>query len=127
MPNANLLDPPPKEASRYSVPNLDRALSLLEVLSATPAGLTLSELAATLHIPTNSVFRISRTLEERGYLERQEATKRFCLTQKLLRLSCGPVSGNVASRSALWLRCVNFEMTRWKPFFWARLQGLRSW
>jgi len=93
MPNANLLDLPPKEASRYSVPNLDRALSLLEVLSATPAGLTLSELAVTLQIPTNSVFRISRTLEERGYLERQEATKRFCLTQKLLRLSCGPVSG----------------------------------
>jgi hypothetical protein len=73
MPNANLLDLPPKEASRYSVPNLDRALSLLEVLSATPSGLTLSELAATLQIPTNSVFRISRTLEERGYLERQAA------------------------------------------------------
>lgn len=93
MPNANLLDFPIKEGSRYSVPNLDRALSILEVLSATPSGLTLSELAATLEIPTNSVFRISRTLEERGYLERHEATKRFRLTQKLLRLSCGPASG----------------------------------
>jgi DNA-binding IclR family transcriptional regulator len=79
--------------SRYSVPNLDRALSILETLSVAPAGLTLSELAAILEIPTNSVFRISRTLEERGYLERTEATKKFQLTQKLLRLSCAPAAG----------------------------------
>lgn len=79
--------------SRYSVPNLDRALSVLEVLSEYPAGLTQSEMAAILGIPTNSVFRISRTLEERGYLEREEPTKRFRLTQKLLRLSCAPASG----------------------------------
>jgi len=79
--------------SKYSVPNLDRALSILETLSAAPSGLTLSELAATLEIPTNSVFRISRTLEERGYLERNEATKKFQLTQKLLRLSCAPAAG----------------------------------
>jgi DNA-binding IclR family transcriptional regulator len=79
--------------SRYSVPNLDRALSILETLSAAPTGLTLSELAAALEIPTNSVFRISRTLEERGYLERNETTKKFQLTQKLLRLSCAPAAG----------------------------------
>jgi DNA-binding IclR family transcriptional regulator len=75
------------------VPNLDRALSILEVLSDFPAGMTLSELAARLDIPNNSVFRISRTLEERGYLERDEQTKRFFLTRKLLRLSCAPVAG----------------------------------
>jgi DNA-binding IclR family transcriptional regulator len=81
------------QGSRYSVPNLDRALSILEMLSEFPGGLTLSELAGRLGIPTNSVFRISRTLEERGYLERDEPSKRFFLTQKLLRLSCAPVSG----------------------------------
>ena len=55
--------------------------------------MSLSAIAAAFQIPTNSVFRISRTLEERGYLERNEATKLFCLTQKLLRLSCGPATG----------------------------------
>ncbi|MEK0445314.1 MAG: Acetate operon repressor [Verrucomicrobiota bacterium] len=89
----SLSEAAPKEASRYSVPNLDRALTILEVLSQAPSGMSLTELAARLAIPTNSVFRISRTLEERGYLERNEATKRFCLTQKLLRLSCGPAEG----------------------------------
>ncbi|MEY2600587.1 MAG: hypothetical protein RLZZ244_790 [Verrucomicrobiota bacterium] len=88
-----LLDPPQPEASRYTVPNLDRALSILELLSESPSGLSLSEIAAALSIPTNSVFRISRTLEERGYLERHESSKRFRLTQKLLRLSCGPSAG----------------------------------
>jgi DNA-binding IclR family transcriptional regulator len=65
----------------------------LETLSEFPAGLTLSELANRLGIPNNSVFRISRTLEERGYLERDEPTKRFFLTRKLLRLSCAPAAG----------------------------------
>jgi DNA-binding IclR family transcriptional regulator len=85
--------PAQQAPSKYSVPNLDRALSILETLSAAPAGLTLSEIASVLEIPTNSVFRISRTLEERGYLERTEATKKFQLTQKLLRLSCAPAAG----------------------------------
>jgi DNA-binding IclR family transcriptional regulator len=97
MPTARPALPPnaprPGDISRYSVPNLDRALSILEVLSEFPAGLTLSELASRLGIPTNSVFRISRTLEERGYLERDEPSKRFFLTQKLLRLSCAPAAG----------------------------------
>lgn len=93
MSNASLLDLPSKEASRYSVPNLDRALTILELLSASPSGMSLTEIAAALSIPTNSVFRISRTLEERGYLERNDATKRFQITQKLLRLSCGPIAG----------------------------------
>jgi DNA-binding IclR family transcriptional regulator len=89
----NTHTPERQAPSKYSVPNLDRALSILETLSAAPFGLSLSEIASALEIPTNSVFRISRTLEERGYLERDEATKKFQLTQKLLRLSCAPAAG----------------------------------
>lgn len=84
---------PVKPESRYSVPNLDRALSILELLSGAPEGMTQKEVASTLEIPGNSVFRISRTLEDRGYIERDELTKRLRLTQKLLRLSCRTSSG----------------------------------
>ena len=84
---------PVKPESRYSVPNLDRALSILELLSGAPEGMTQTEVASALEIPGNSVFRISRTLEERGYLERDELNKRLRLTQKLLRLSCRTSSG----------------------------------
>jgi DNA-binding IclR family transcriptional regulator len=68
-------------------------LSILELLSGAPDGMTQREVASTLEIPGNSVFRISRTLEERGYLERDESNKRLRLTQKLLRLSCRNSSG----------------------------------
>jgi DNA-binding IclR family transcriptional regulator len=84
---------PSRPDSRYSVPNLDRALSMLELLSGAPEGMSQKELASALEIPSNSVFRISRTLEDRGYLERDEVNKRLRLTQKLLRLSCRPSSG----------------------------------
>ena len=84
---------PSRPDSRYSVPNLDRALSMLELLSGAPEGMSQKELASALEIPSNSVFRISRTLEDRGYLERDEVNKRLRLTQKLLRLSCRPASG----------------------------------
>ena len=83
----------PKAESRYSVPNLDRALSMLELLSGSPEGMSQKEVASALNIPGNSVFRISRTLEERGYLEREDSSKRLRLTQKLLRLSCRSACG----------------------------------
>ena len=54
---------PSRPDSRYSVPNLDRALSMLELLSGAPEGMSQKELASALEIPSNSVFRISRTLE----------------------------------------------------------------
>ncbi len=73
--------------ARYQVPNLDRALSILELLGASGRPLTLSEMAETLGFPTNSVFRISMTLESRGYVGRDGVTKRYSLTPKLLRLA----------------------------------------
>jgi DNA-binding IclR family transcriptional regulator len=70
-----------------AVPALDRALDILEALSRHGgSGLTLSELSAALALPKNAVFRITHTLAARGYLTRDEATKRFSLTTKLLTI-----------------------------------------
>ena len=73
------------KASRYQVPNLDRALTIMELLSKTPA-MTTTEISDHLKIPKNSVFRIAHTLSDRGYLMRDEATKSFSLTRKLFSL-----------------------------------------
>ena len=80
------------EKSRYQVPNLDRALSVVELLSGQPQGLNVSEIAEQLGIPKNSAFRISVTLENRGYLGRNEVTKRYRLTPKFLMLGASMVS-----------------------------------
>jgi DNA-binding IclR family transcriptional regulator len=68
------------------VPALQRGLALLEHLASLPDGATLSELGATLEISLASVFRLAGALEELGYLRRDEKTKRFAVTQKLLLL-----------------------------------------
>jgi DNA-binding IclR family transcriptional regulator len=68
------------------VPALQRGLALLEHLANLPGGATLSEIGAALEISLASVFRLAGALEELGYLRRDEKSKRFAVTQKLLLL-----------------------------------------
>jgi IclR family acetate operon transcriptional repressor len=70
--------------SKYHVPNLERALAIMEHLSQHPAGLTASEISEQLKIPRNSIFRITSTLVDTHYLIRDEVTKKYQLSQKLL-------------------------------------------
>ena len=73
--------------SRYKVPNLERALVIMEHLLDIPAGLTITELTNALGLSKNSVFRITMTLLSHGYLMRDEQ-KRFSLSKKLLLMGC---------------------------------------
>ncbi|MCH2205409.1 MAG: IclR family transcriptional regulator [Lentisphaerales bacterium] len=73
--------------SSYIIPNLDRALRVMELLSDHPKGLTMSEIADSLGIPKNSAFRITTTMEYRGFLERNPANKAFFLTNKMNNIS----------------------------------------
>jgi DNA-binding IclR family transcriptional regulator len=72
--------------TNYHVPNLDRALDIMELLSGHPDGLTRAEITAKTGLSANMVYRISMTLAERGYLQREEADKRYRLTRKLLSI-----------------------------------------
>jgi DNA-binding IclR family transcriptional regulator len=78
--------------SRYHVPNLERALEVLETLAQQRGGMTAAELVEALEVPKNSVFRITMTLLNRGYLRRDEVTKRFSLSQKLISLGYAAVA-----------------------------------
>lgn len=81
-----------EEGSKYHVPNLERALQLLELLAKHPGGLGLSEISSLLDFPNNSTFRIAMTLLDFGYLNRDEASKQFTLSGKLLSLGYAAVS-----------------------------------
>jgi DNA-binding IclR family transcriptional regulator len=90
-------------ASPGSVPALDRSLDILELLSGSTSGLTLSELSSALDFPKNAVFRITQTLLARGYVKRDEKLA-FHLTQQLLRLApphWGSVSLPTISQEAM--------------------------
>ncbi|MBN2357112.1 IclR family transcriptional regulator [candidate division KSB1 bacterium] len=70
--------------SKYHVPNLVRALQIVELLAEYPDGLNTSEIAEMLHYPKNSVFRITMTLLDHGYLLRENSAKKYRLSRKLL-------------------------------------------
>jgi DNA-binding IclR family transcriptional regulator len=72
--------------SNHQVPNLDRALTIIELMSDRAAGMSLSEISRDLSFPQNSVYRIMMTLTARGYVERDEKTKRFYLGRKFLSI-----------------------------------------
>lgn len=72
--------------SKYKVPNLDRALSVLELLAEHPEGMKLADITRQLDCPKNSVFRVTMTLLDRGYVDRDERTKAFRLSRRLLTM-----------------------------------------
>jgi DNA-binding IclR family transcriptional regulator len=74
------------DGSKYHVPNLERALTILEHMAGLSQGISMAELAKCLGYPNNSVFRIVSTLENKGYLRRDSASKEYTLSQKLLSL-----------------------------------------
>jgi DNA-binding IclR family transcriptional regulator len=72
-------------SDRYHVPNLARALHVLELLAAA-ADLTIGEISSRLSIPRNSAFRIVTTLRDHGYLDRDQSKQTYRLSRKLLAL-----------------------------------------
>ncbi len=92
----------PKDSNlqRYRVPILDRTLDLLELLTRNPDGLTLTAMTDLLKMPKNSVFRIATTLTLREYTERDEDTKTYRASRKLLSLGHAAVGGERLIQSA---------------------------
>ena len=78
--------------SQYHVPNLERALKIMELLADHTEGLTATQITEFLNFPRNSVFRITTTLLDHGYLSREEGTKVFQLSQKLLTMGYSALS-----------------------------------
>jgi IclR family acetate operon transcriptional repressor len=70
------------------VRSLERTFDLLEHLADAGGELTLSELAEASGLPMPTVYRLMRTLVGRGYV-RQEASKRYALGPRLIRLGDG--------------------------------------
>ncbi|MEM8953732.1 MAG: IclR family transcriptional regulator [Verrucomicrobiota bacterium] len=76
----------PSGIAKSLSPSTDRTMAILEALSDSAGGLSLSELVRALGISQNSVYRITDTLHARGYLQRRESDKRYVLTNRLFDL-----------------------------------------
>lgn len=73
--------------SGAQTPALDRALALLEFVSAHSEGVTQADIRNGMGFSANLVFRLTKALVAHGYLERAEPGPRFFLTRKLLSLA----------------------------------------
>lgn len=71
-----------KAGRSYSVPALDKALDIVELLARAADPLTLSGIAGALRRSTSEIFRVLRTLEARGYLAREPGDG-YVLTNRL--------------------------------------------
>jgi DNA-binding IclR family transcriptional regulator len=76
----------PPDDTALQVPALQRGLAMLEFLARSAEGATLSELGGELGIGLPSAFRLASALEQLGYLRRDERTKSYSVTRKLLLL-----------------------------------------
>jgi DNA-binding IclR family transcriptional regulator len=75
------------------VKSADRVLDIFEALCDEPGGLALSELGVRLGIAHSSVHALLHTLAARGYLRRDQETKRYVLGARLIHLSLGVSDG----------------------------------
>ncbi len=73
--------------SGVQTPALDRALALLEFVSAHAEGVTQADIRKGLGFSANLVFRLTKALVTHGYVDREEPGPRFVLSRKLLTLA----------------------------------------
>ena len=73
-------------ADKYSVPALARALEILDILSMSGMGLTKMDVARQVQIPYSTAFNLLNTMEQHGYVRKDQASGRYYLGLKLLSL-----------------------------------------
>lgn len=84
-----------ENTNRYRIHSIDKAMDLLELLAEKPLGLL--ELAERLNRPKSSLYRIITTLEERGYITRDEENDKYCIGLKTLELTKNLLENNTLS------------------------------
>lgn len=73
-------------STEYSVPSVHRALKIMELLSQSQRGLTLSDISRRLNLPKSSTHVLIKALESSGYLRKSRLTGRFYFGLKLVSL-----------------------------------------
>src|SRR5205085_12685712 len=79
--------------SENSVGTLARGLDVLELFASLRSELSQKEISAALGLPMPTVHRLTAVLTERGWLDRDAATRRLRLGLELTRLTPALLSG----------------------------------
>jgi len=72
---------------KYSVPSVDRALTIMELLADSRRGYSISEISRKLNLPKSSIHLLISTLDQRGYLQKNAISGKYRFGLKLISLS----------------------------------------
>ena len=75
-----------REKTNYIIQSVSHALDVLEQFTGEPDEFGVTELSKRLKLHKNNVFRLLATLEARGYIEQNKATRELPLGIRCLRL-----------------------------------------
>lgn len=70
----------------YNIRAIERAFKLLECFSTQNPQIGVTELAESIGLPKATTFRIAETLEQLGYLNKDEGKQAYTISAKVLRL-----------------------------------------
>ncbi len=68
----------------YTVPSVERAIQVLEILAVSADGFSLADLSKRIGVPKSTLFRILTTLKHNSLVNHDEQRRRFTLGIKLL-------------------------------------------
>lgn len=74
------------DRTSYSAPALEKGIDILEALAASEEAMTARQIAEQLGRSKNEIFRMVYVLVERGYVNRDPATDRLSLSNRLFEL-----------------------------------------
>lgn len=75
-----------KTTDIYIVPNLEKGLLILDIMSSSGRAMTLHEIKTEADISQTTAYRILHTFVKHGYLMHDEASRKYRLTRKMLTL-----------------------------------------
>lgn len=75
------------DAPDYSVPALEKALDIIELLAERREGLTQNQISETVGRSASQIFRTLAVLEQRGYLHRERPGGLYYLSMKLFEMA----------------------------------------
>ena len=84
---------PQKKTPQFNF-STDKALAILEYLSSAHEPVRLNVLSADLNLNNSTASRFLKSLEKNGYVQQEEGTKRYFITNKICTLSYKVLANN---------------------------------
>lgn len=89
-----------RDSNKMTVQSVDRALSIIEILSEHPNGMGLLNISNGLHLPKSTTHRLLKSLISRDFVYQNEEDEKYYLSLKLAKVSANLIDNIDIRKSA---------------------------